>query len=200
MTHELTAVVLATDDAGLVPAAYSSENPTFGVGPGNVPVFVERTANVGKAARDILAGKGFYNGMTCASEKSVVVDAPLGRPPRAGPGAGGYFLSVAEARRLLRVVVTRDGRLNSAIIGKSSALIALMAGIRVPPGTRCLIAEQISVASGADYRSRWRSSPRSCPSTSRRGRSRPWLAASKSSRTAAWITQPEYTSVRAGRP
>ena len=79
MKHEHTAVVLATGGAGLVRAAYSSGKPAFGVGPGNVPVFVERTANVGKAVRDILAGKCFDNGTVCASEQSVVVDAPLGR-------------------------------------------------------------------------------------------------------------------------
>ncbi len=142
MEHEHTAMILATNDAGLVPAVYSSENPAFSVGAANVPVFVERTANVGKAARDIMFGKCFDNGMACASEQSVVVDAPLGRALREQFRArGGYFLSAAEAGRLSRVVVTRDGRLNPAVVGKSAALIALMAGIRVPPGTRCLIAE-----------------------------------------------------------
>ena len=126
MEHEYTAVVLATGGDGLVPAAYSSENPAFGVGAANVSVFVERTANVGKAARDIMVGKCFENGMACASEQSVVVDAPLGRALREQFRArGGYFLSAAEAGRLSRVVVTRDGRLNPAVVGKSAALIAL---------------------------------------------------------------------------
>ena len=142
MKHEHTAVVLATGGAGLVHAAYSSGKPAFGVGPGNVPVFVERTANVGKAARDILSGKCFDNGMVCTSEQSVVIDAPLERAVREQLRTrGGYFLSAAEAGRLSRVVATRGGRLNPAVVGKSAALIGLMAGIRVPPGTRCLIAE-----------------------------------------------------------
>jgi acetaldehyde dehydrogenase (acetylating) len=142
MKHEHTAVVLATGGAGLVHAAYSSGKPAFGVGPGNVPVFVERTANVGKAAQDILAGKCFDNGTVCASEQSVVVDAPLERAVRKQLRVrGGHFLSAAEAGRLSGVVATRGGRLNPAVVGKSAALIALMAGIRVPPGTRCLIAE-----------------------------------------------------------
>ena len=142
MKHEHTAVVMATGGAGLVRTVYSSEKPAFGVGPGNVPVFVERTANVGKAARDILDGKCFDNGTACASEQSVVVDAPLGRALREQFRArGGHFLSAAEARRLSQVVATRSGKLNSAVVGKSAHLVALMAGIHVPPGTRCLIAE-----------------------------------------------------------
>lgn len=141
MEHERTAVVLATGGAGLVRAAYSSGKPAFGAGPGNVPVFVERTANAAKAARDILAGKCFDNGTVCASEQSVVVDAPLERAIREQFRArGGHFLSSAEIGRLSRVVATRGGRLNPAVVGKSAALIGLMAGIRVPRDARCLIA------------------------------------------------------------
>src|SRR5919112_6462892 len=77
MKHRQTAVILATGGIGLVRAAYSSGKPAFGVGPGNVPVFVERTANVTKAVKDILTGTCFDNGTICASEQSVVVDAPL---------------------------------------------------------------------------------------------------------------------------
>jgi acetaldehyde dehydrogenase (acetylating) len=98
MKYEHTAVVLATGGAGLVRAVYSSGKPVFGVGPGNVPVFVERTANVAKAARHILAGRCFDNGTVCASEQSVVVDAPLERTVREQLRArGGHFLSAAEA-------------------------------------------------------------------------------------------------------
>jgi acyl-CoA reductase-like NAD-dependent aldehyde dehydrogenase len=77
MQHKRTAVILATGGIGLVRAAYSSGKPAFGVGPGNVPVFVERTANVEKAVMDILTGTCFDNGTICASEQSVVVDAPI---------------------------------------------------------------------------------------------------------------------------
>ncbi len=142
MKHEHTAVILATGGIGLVRAAYSSGKPAFGVGSGNVPVFVERTADAEKAVRDILAGKCFDHGTICASEQSVVVDAPLERAVREQFRSwGGHFLNTQEAERLSRVVATREGRLNPAIIGKSACLIALMAGIRVPPGTRCLIAK-----------------------------------------------------------
>ena len=142
MKHEHTAVILATGGIRLVRAAYSSGKPTFGVGPANVPVFVERTADTEKAVRDILAGRRFDNGTVCASEQSVVVDAPVERAVREQFRIqGGHFLSALEAERLSRVVATRGSKLNPAIIGKSARLIALMAGIRVPAGTRCLIAE-----------------------------------------------------------
>lgn len=142
MKHDHTAIVLATGGIGLVRAAYSSGKPAFGAGSGNVPVFVERTADTEKAVRDILAGKCFDNGTVCASEQAVVVDAPLERAIREQFRIqGGHFLSALEAERLSRVVATRGGKLNPAIVGKSARLIGLMAGIRVPAGTRCLIAE-----------------------------------------------------------
>src|SRR6201988_5042381 len=77
MKHKQTAVILATGGIGLVRAAYSSGKPAFGVGPGNVPVCIERTADVPKAVQDILTGKCFDNGTICASEQAVVCDAPI---------------------------------------------------------------------------------------------------------------------------
>ena len=142
MRHEKTAVILATGGAGLVRAAYSSGKPAFGVGPGNVPVFVERTANVEKAVRDILTGKCFDNGTICASEQSVVVDAPVEKATRQQFLAqGAYFLNPPEADRLARVVEKPSGGLNLAVVGRSVSKITRMAGIEVPPHTRCLITE-----------------------------------------------------------
>ncbi|HVE59545.1 MAG TPA: aldehyde dehydrogenase family protein, partial [Pyrinomonadaceae bacterium] len=77
MKHKRTAVILATGGTGLVRAAYSSGKPAFGVGPGNVPCFIERTANIEKAVSDILTGTCFDNGTICASEQAVVCDAPV---------------------------------------------------------------------------------------------------------------------------
>src|SRR5437763_6441606 len=77
MTHKMSAVILATGGIGLVRAAYSSGKPAFGVGPGNVPVFIERSADVPKAVQDILTGKCFDNGTICASEQAIIVDAPI---------------------------------------------------------------------------------------------------------------------------
>ena len=142
MKHKQTAVILATGGIGLVRAAYSSGKPAFGVGPGNVPVFVERTADVPKAVQDILTGKCFDNGTICASEQAVVVDAPVANAVRAEFAAqGGHFLSAAEADQLARVVATPQRTLNPGIVGRSVETIAQMAGLSVPPGTRCLMAD-----------------------------------------------------------
>ena len=98
MKHKKTAVILATGGIGLVRAAYSSGKPAFGVGPGNVPVFIERTANVEKAVADILTSTCFDNGTICASEQSVVVDAPCETAVREQFKAqGGHFLKASEA-------------------------------------------------------------------------------------------------------
>jgi len=142
MQHKKTAVILATGGIGLVRAAYSSGKPAFGVGPGNVPVFVERSADIPKAVSDILAGTCFDNGTICASEQSVVVDAPIAREVRAQFLAqGGHFLSSAEADAVAGVLLTPQRTLNPAIVGKSAEYIANLAGVAIPAGTRCLIAD-----------------------------------------------------------
>jgi acetaldehyde dehydrogenase (acetylating) len=142
MKHKQTAVILATGGIGLVRAAYSSGKPAFGVGPGNVPVCIERTADVPKAVQDILTGKCFDNGTICASEQAVVCDAPVEQAVREQfKLQGAHFLSAAEAEQLAKVVATPQRSLNPAIVGKSVEVIAKMAGLTVPPGTRCLLAD-----------------------------------------------------------
>ncbi len=146
MKHKQTAVILATGGIGLVRAAYSSGKPAFGVGPGNVPVFIERTADVPKAVQDILTSKTFDNGTICASEQAVVCDAPIEQAVREQFKAqGSYFLSSAEADQLAKVVATPQRHLNPAIVGRSVAVIAKLAGLNVPAGTRCLIADVAGV-------------------------------------------------------
>jgi acetaldehyde dehydrogenase (acetylating) len=142
MKHKRTAVILATGGIGLVRAAYSSGKPAFGVGPGNVPVFIERTALVPKAVQDILTSKCFDNGTICASEQAVVVDAPIEQEVREQFKAqGAHFVSSADADKLAKIVATPQRTLNPAIVGKSVEAIAKLAGISVPPGTRCLMAD-----------------------------------------------------------
>lgn len=142
MKHKMTAVILATGGIGLVRAAYSSGKPAFGVGPGNVPVFIERTADIPKAVQDILTGKCFDNGTICASEQAIVVDAPVEMAVREQfKLQGAYFVNQSEADQLARIVATPQRSLNPAIVGKSVDKIATMAGVSVPPGTRCLIAD-----------------------------------------------------------
>src|SRR6476659_2320109 len=141
MKHKMTAVILATGGIGLVRAAYSSGKPAFGVGPGNVPVFVERSANIPKAVQDILTSKCFDNGTICASEQAVVVDAPIEMAVREQFTLhGAHFLSQSEAVQLAKIVATPQRSLKPQIVGKSVEFIANMAGISVPPGTRCLLA------------------------------------------------------------
>lgn len=150
MKHKQTAVILATGGIGLVRAAYSAGKPAFGVGPGNVPVFVERSADVPKAVQDILTGKCFDNGTICASEQAVVCDAPIEKEVREQFKAqGAYFLSQSEADQLGKIVATPQRSLNPAIVGKSVEVIAKLAGLNVPPGTRCLIADVAGV--GREY-------------------------------------------------
>jgi acetaldehyde dehydrogenase (acetylating) len=142
MKHKMTAVILATGGIGLVRAAYSSGKPAFGVGPGNVPVFIERSANVPKAVQDILTGKCFDNGTICASEQAIVCDAPIENAVREQfKLQGAHFLSQSEADQLAKIVATPQRSLNPGIVGKSVEKIAAMAGLSVPPGTRCLIAD-----------------------------------------------------------
>src|SRR5918997_1611993 len=146
MKHKQTAVILATGGIGLVRAAYSSGKPAFGVGPGNVPVFVERTADVPIAVQNILTGKTFDNGTICASEQAVVADAPVAKQVREEfARQGGHWLSAAEADQLAKVVATPQRGLNPAIVGRSVEVIARMAGLSVPPGTRCLMADVAGV-------------------------------------------------------
>lgn len=150
MKHRKTAVILATGGIGLVRAAYSSGKPAFGVGPGNVPVFIERTANIEKAVADILTSTCFDNGTICASEQSVVADAPVADKIREQFKAqGGHFLNRDEADKVGAILITEQRTLNPKIVGKSAEYIANLAGISVPPGTRCLLADCSGV--GRDY-------------------------------------------------
>jgi hypothetical protein len=142
MKHKQTAIILATGGIGLVRAAYSSGKPAFGVGPGNVPVFIERTADVPLAVQNILTGKCFDNGTICASEQAIVADTPIAKQARDELIAqGAYFVNANDADKLGRIVATPQRTLNPQIVGRSVEVIAQLAGINVPPGTRCLVAE-----------------------------------------------------------
>jgi acetaldehyde dehydrogenase (acetylating) len=144
------AVILATGGMGLVRAAYSAGKPAYGVGPGNAPAYIERSADVAKAARDIITGKTFDNGLLCSSENSVVVDAPVAEEAkRELVKNGAHFLTAAEADALAKVLVTAQRLPNPALVGRPATYVAQQAGITVPPDTRALIAELKGV--GRDY-------------------------------------------------
>src|SRR3954467_4329754 len=145
-----TAVILATGGMGLVRAAYSAGKPAYGVGPGNAPAYIERSADLAKAVRDIVTGKTFDNGLLCSSENSVVVDAPLAEEAkRLFVAEGAHFLSPSEIDTLGRLLVTPQRLPNPKLVGRPATYIAQQAGITVPPGTRVLIAELAGV--GRDY-------------------------------------------------
>ncbi|HSB62487.1 MAG TPA: acetaldehyde dehydrogenase (acetylating) [Vicinamibacteria bacterium] len=136
-----TGVILATGGIGLVRAAYSSGKPAYGVGPGNVPAYIEKTADVKKAVRDVINGKTFDYGTLCSSEQSIVCDEAIREAVIAEVKAnGGYFLSETETAAVSKVVVTPQRMANPEIVGKPAATIAEKAGIKVPPETRVLVA------------------------------------------------------------
>ena len=150
MKHRDVAVILATGGMGLVRAAYSAGKPAYGVGPGNAPAYIERTANVKKAVRDIITGKTFDNGVLCSSENSVVCDQPIADEVRREfESQGGYFMNATEMTAVARVLVTPQRLPNPALVGKTALVIAEKCGITVPPDTRVLIAPLDGV--GRDY-------------------------------------------------
>jgi len=145
-----TGVILATGGIGLVRAAYSSGKPAYGVGPGNVPAYIERTADVPKAVRDVINGKTFDYGTLCSSEQALVCDEAISEQVIAeAKKNGGYFLSVAESAALAKVVVTAQGLANPEIVGRPATTIAKKAGLSVPESTRVLLAPLEGV--GRDY-------------------------------------------------
>lgn len=150
MKHRDVAVILATGGMGLVRAAYSAGKPAYGVGPGNAPAYIERTADVKKAVRDIITGKTFDNGVLCSSENSVVVDEAVAEAAkREFQAQGGYFMSKPEIDAVARVLVTAQRLPSPALVGKSAIYIAEKCGITVPAETRVLIAPLEGV--GRDY-------------------------------------------------
>ncbi len=141
MRRREVALILATGGLGLVRAAYSAGKPAYGVGPGNAPAYIERTADLPKAVADIITGKTFDNGLLCSSENSVVADeAVAGEVRREFERQGGYFLNASEADRLAAALVTADRLPSPALVGRTASEIAARAGIDAPAGTRVLIA------------------------------------------------------------
>jgi acetaldehyde dehydrogenase (acetylating) len=143
-------VILATGGIGLVRAAYSSGKPAYGVGPGNVPAYIEKTADVAQAVRHVIDGKTFDNGTLCSSEQSIVCDEAIkDQVIEEVKKNGGYFLSEAEAAAVARVVVTPQRLANPEIVGRPAPYIAEKAGLKVPAETRVLVAPLAGV--GRDH-------------------------------------------------
>lgn len=136
-------LILATGGPGMVKAAYSSGKPAIGVGPGNGPSYIHRSADVGRAMGCILQSKTFDNGTVCASEQSIIVEKEMEESViREGKKLGFYFLSTEEAGKLSRLLFKPTGGINPAIVGKSALTLAEKAGIQVPGSTKILVARE----------------------------------------------------------
>ena len=145
-------VILATGGEAMVRAAYSSGNPAIGVGPGNGPAYIERSADVKKAVRRIFDSKTFDNGTICASEQSIVTEKCIEKEvTEAVENEGGYFLSEEESKKLSGFILRANGTMNPKIVGKSAKVIADMAGISIKEGTRVLVSRQTTVAKDNPY-------------------------------------------------
>jgi acetaldehyde dehydrogenase (acetylating) len=149
MRHKLTDVILATGGISMVKAAYSSGKPAYGVGPGNVPVYIHESADISKTVQLIIQSKTFDNGTICASEQALVVDQSIKeRVVSEFKEQGTYFLNEEEKQKVASIIMA-NGALNAKIVGKSPQAIAEMAGIEIPSDTKLLIAEETNV--GKEY-------------------------------------------------
>lgn len=152
MQHRDVNLILATGGEAMVNAAYRSGTPAIGVGPGNGPAFIEKSADIQKAVHYIIASKTFDNGVICASEQSVVVEQEnKERVMEEFRKQGGYFLSSSETEQLGRLLLTPNMTINRHIVGKSAAELARMADFSVPSNTKILLSEQTTVGHDNPY-------------------------------------------------
>ncbi|MBE5040635.1 bifunctional acetaldehyde-CoA/alcohol dehydrogenase [Oscillospiraceae bacterium DSM 107454] len=151
MNHPGVATILATGGPGMVKAAYSAGKPALGVGAGNVPCYIEKTANVKRAATDLMLSKTFDNGMICASEQAAIVDKEIAKEFEEFTKANGcYYVNEEEAKKLEEAMYDPvKVAIKPAIVGQSAVKIAKIAGIKVPDDTRILMVPLKGV--GLDY-------------------------------------------------
>ncbi|HOD81832.1 MAG: Aldehyde-alcohol dehydrogenase [Planctomycetes bacterium ADurb.Bin126] len=151
MSHPDISLILATGGMGLVHAAYASGTPAIGVGPGNVPAYIHESADIEAAVNDILLSKTFDNGVICASEQAVVVDAAIKHAVVARfQSQGAYFLNSKEVAKVEAVAIdAAKGTMSPKVVGQSPRRIAELAGFTVPEDTRVLIARLKGV--GPEY-------------------------------------------------
>lgn len=141
--HNGVSLILATGGSGMVKSAYSAGKPALGVGPGNVPCYINKSANLGRACTDLIMSKTFDNGMICASEQAVIVDREISEQfEKIMSDNGCYFLDDKEIRLVSDYVIKKDSlSVNPAVVGQSAYKIAAAAGVSVPENTKILIAK-----------------------------------------------------------
>ncbi|WP_343101687.1 bifunctional acetaldehyde-CoA/alcohol dehydrogenase [Romboutsia sp. MSSM.1001216sp_RTP31141st1_G3_RTP31141_220114] len=151
MKNNKVALILATGGPGMVKAAYSSGKPALGVGAGNVPCFIEKSADIKQAVNDLILSKTFDNGMICASEQAVIIEEPIyNEVVDIMKGYNCYFVNKKERELLEKTVINPETKtLNPNIVGQSPYKIAQMAGFEVPKDAKMLVAEIEGV--GMDY-------------------------------------------------
>lgn len=142
-------MIIATGGPGMVKAAYSAGKPALGVGAGNSPAYIERTANVQQAVTNIMASKTFDNGTICASEQSIICeqcnrDAVVAEFQR----QGGYFMTAEETDKVCKLLFKNGHAMNAKFVGRAAEVIAAAAGFSVPAGTKVLIGAQNGVGEG----------------------------------------------------
>jgi len=151
MNHPKVAMILATGGAGMVHSAYSAGKPALGVGPGNAPCFIEKTAPLHQSLTDLMLSKSFDNGMICASEQAAIIEAPIyDEAVEFMKKQGCYFATKEEAKKIEPVVINLEKKVvNAAVVGKYAYEIAEMAGISIPKSTKVICVEIEDV--GEDY-------------------------------------------------
>ncbi len=152
MNHPGVDLILATGGSGMVKAAYSSGKPALGVGPGNVPCYIEKSANLLTSVTDLVMSKSFDNGMICASEQAVIVDKEISKEfEREMKRVGCYFVNEEEKKMLQDAMFdSKNGnKLNGAVAGQYPSTIAKWAGFEVPESVKVLVAKENGV--GDDY-------------------------------------------------
>ena len=146
MKHKYTALILATGGAEMVRVAHSVGKPAYGVGPGNVPVYVDRSANIKRAAKYIVASKAFDHSVICATEQAVVADRPIASQLEEQMKAeGAYFVDLEQAQALAKLLFTPGPLINPKTVGKSPQQLGQMCKISVPSSARIIVAKLTDV-------------------------------------------------------
>ncbi|WP_373845523.1 acetaldehyde dehydrogenase (acetylating) [Clostridium sp.] len=152
MKNKDTALILATGGEGMVKAAYSSGTPAIGVGPGNGPCFIERTADIPTAVRKVIGSDTFDNGVICASEQSIIVETvKKAEVIEEFKKQKGYFLNAEESEKIGKTLLRANGTPNPAIVGKDVQALAKLAGISIPSDAVILLSEQTDVSPKNPY-------------------------------------------------
>ena len=152
MKHPDVALILATGGSAMVRAAYSSGTPAIGVGPGNGPAYIEKTADLPLAVKRIMDSKTFDYGTICASEQSVVCDDDMAEAvQKEMEKQGAYFLTDEERLKLGKYILRANGTMNPAIVGKSPQVIGELAGINVPANAKVIVAKEDGIGKGHPY-------------------------------------------------